>query len=911
MLKRWLFIVVIVLFIGSMVSGYLYLRNIKREVNPALNAIPQHAALVFESTKFSAEWLKQSTTSLIFKELKSFEYFQGYDSIFSSLDSTFRKRAELSFLTKQHPVYASLVRSGAKSFDWLYNFNLPAEANEQQLLTEIETTFFSGFTKSTKLFDNVTIHSQKNNNNQIHYCIHKEIVCISTNMLLIEDAIKQMNTQKSILTNRSFNKVYQTKGSGNNGNVFINSNEFFSMFSDVLKPSEKLFNSPKDFAGWASFDLFLKPNLAMLNGFFQANDSSSLFLTRFKNQKPTETEILQFLPANTCFVYALGLTSFKDYNNQFLAELAATNRQFEYEKNLKYLTEQLNKTLVDALLSFTENELGIFTTEPVLTSAKENTIAYFKSTNPDGLAEALLPFSQTIDSVKLGETSQVIYQIQSPQLLASVFGYPFNLITENYFTFYKNYLWVANSSVNVKDVMLKHHQSQTLRHDINFNSFSDNLGSEANVFYYLNLARSNKVFDEFFSAVSSNFMQQNKNFFKQFEAVSFQISKSRRNLYYGNFLFNHNPGYKQETGSLWELQLDDNIVGKPFSFTNHYTNAKEIFVQDASNNIYLISNTGKILWKKNIEQKIESQIFMIDVYRNNKYQLMFASNSKVFLLDRNGENVSGFPIEIQDKITSGFTVLDYDNNRDYRILIPTYSGKILNYGTDGKPVSGWDFTGIKDDEIDQILFFQLSKKDYITAISNSGKVLVLNRRGQERLEITETLPKNTSIKASLWVGGKLNTSFLARPDSLGNVIKVYFNNTKEQNTQTQINPNLPYSYAFANILQGNNPSHFYITTQNGEVNIFDQKFEFSVELNTEAEYLLSPQVFSDQKGRIIIALISPTENRVFLINQMGSLIENYPFAGCTPVAIDDFNLDGNLNLAVGTNNQKLLLYSFK
>lgn len=911
MMRRWLFFIVIILFLGSLGTGYLYLRNIKRVINPALNAVPQNAALVIESDNFSSNWLKQSTTSLIFKELKGFETFARYDSIFSTFDSTLKKNKEFSLFLKKQPIYFSIIRSGAKDFDLLYNFNLPPEINPEDFIQKITSSYFAQAKQSSKVFDNTNIITLKTEDFSLHYALHKDIFSVSTNMLLIEDAVKQLNLETNLLNNKSFKLVYNTKGSGNDGNIYLNTGEFLSLFAEVIHPQNKIFTNPKNFAEWGTFDIFLKPNSLMVNGFFNAGDSTSMFLNRFKNQKATELEIVKYLPSNTCFLFGCGVSSFKDYQKQYLLELQAENQQFNYDKNIQNITNSFSKNVSDAFFNYTENEFGVFIVEPILSSAKNNTGAYFKSSNPDGFSEALNFFATKVDSTINEEEKSIIRKIDYPNLLESLFGSPFNLVTENYYTIYESYVLMANSPIVLKELILKHQKGKTLSKDVNYNNFDDNLGNEANVYYYLNLARSPKVLEEFLSSKSSDFYLNNKEFFRQFEAVSFQILKSREDLYYANLFLNHNPGYKQETGSLWELKLDTTISSQPFSFTNHYTNAKEIFVQDLNNKVYLISNTGKILWKRELGEKINGSIFMVDIYKNKKYQLLFATKSKVYLLDRNGKDVEKYPLKLESEITSGFTLLDYDNDKDYRILVPTKNGNLFNYNILGEKVKGWEYKLDKDFITEQIQFFQQNRKDYVVTISTNGRIKALNRKGEERLTISETLPSIGISNASLLIGDKLANTFLAKPDSLGNITKVYFNNKKEVNTQTQMDPTQNLSYAFANLSDKNSNAHFYITAQNGELNIFDQKFEFSVELNTEAKKLLNPQVFTDSKARVIIGLVAPIEKRVFLINQYGNLIENYPFSGSTQVCVDDFNLDGNLNLVVGNNQGKLLMYSFK
>lgn len=63
---------------------------------------------------------------------------------------------------------------------------------------------------------------------------------------------------------------------------------------------------------------------------------------------------------------------------------------------------------------------------------------------------------------------------------------------------------------------------------------------------------------------------------------------------------------------LWKVKLEADPAVRPFLFLNHNTGATEIFLQDQKNNIYLISASGKILWRAAIRESITGDIFMID-----------------------------------------------------------------------------------------------------------------------------------------------------------------------------------------------------------------------------------------------------------------------------------------------------------
>jgi len=120
---------------------------------------------------------------------------------------------------------------------------------------------------------------------------------------------------------------------------------------------------------------------------------------------------------------------------------------------------------------------------------------------------------------------------------------------------------------------------------------------------------------------------------------------------------------------LYNIKLDADLVNNPQLVTNHITKQKEIIVQDIKNNLYLISNRGKVLWKKQLQGPVLGEVQQIDMYKNGRLQLAFATPNRVYVLDRNGNNAAPFPLKFKDAITQPLSVFDYDNNKKYRLLV--------------------------------------------------------------------------------------------------------------------------------------------------------------------------------------------------------------------------------------------------
>ena len=67
-----------------------------------------------------------------------------------------------------------------------------------------------------------------------------------------------------------------------------------------------------------------------------------------------------------------------------------------------------------------------------------------------------------------------------------------------------------------------------------------------------------------------------------------------------------------------------------------------------------------MLWKKQLDGAILGKIEQIDMYKNGRLQLAFATPNRVYVLDRNGKEVAPFPLKFNDKVTQPLSVFNYD-----------------------------------------------------------------------------------------------------------------------------------------------------------------------------------------------------------------------------------------------------------
>ena len=275
----------------------------------------------------------------------------------------------------------------------------------------------------------------------------------------------------------------------------------------------------------------------------------------------------------------------------------------------------------------------------------------------------------------------------------------FMIITENY-----NSLKEVKSMLINKDFWIK---------NLNFNKFQKQLNESHNSLLVFDI---NKLLPINNSSIG---------------LTSLQLSKIQNKYYMSfNLLETDTENYVvQEENSLNEYLFKNNLSSKPHIIFSHINNKPEVIIQDEKNIVYHLSNSLEPIWSDSIE-KIISKIFVIDYYKNNKKQIVFASPNKIYGFDRKGNSLIGFPFENPSKSPIQLlNIIDYDKSKRYRIISSHRNGEIYFYDKNGKTLNGWNPILMEDELVQAPIHTRVRGKDYIIILQKNGDIYVKNRRG--------------------------------------------------------------------------------------------------------------------------------------------------------------------------------------
>lgn len=904
MTKKILLGLFILLMVAVSIIAYNFYKNIKEPVNKTtFEAIPINAAVIIKENNFNAIYNKIASSNIIWEELventatalTTKNKLQYLDSLLSG---------PFAPLFKNSPILSSIHLSGANDFDFIFYLPIVADVSEAELINKIKTVTRKN--TENRAYDGATIYTiSTNNKDKISLVIYKNALVFSYSTVLIEDVIRQLNSSNNLLSDPTFNKVINTSGQSEDGNLFINTKYFSKIITQYVNKSTKTYlTNFENYTGWTELDVSIKPNSFTLSGFSFTNDVDNYSINLFKGQKPQEMELLSIIPSNTSFIYYYGLSNSKEFFANRVKLLKSEQLYFNYQKYLDELTSTYGIDLEATFLSNIGNELALVITESQSDVPLNNQFVIFQSNEIEKTKENLSAISKKIISNIVVQPIEfngyVINQLNIPDLFSNLLGKPFIDFEKNYYTIVDNYVVFGNSENSLQTFITNYSTKKVLSANENFKEFYDNLSSSSTIFIYNNIARSTNLYKAYGAADFLPMIDEKIELFRKFEAVAFQVTAEKNNLFYNTIFLKYNPVYKQETSSLWELELDSTISATPQLVINHITNSKEIIVQDDANTIYLISNTGKVIWSKQLSERVMSIFYQIDVFKNNKLQLLFNTKSKIYLIDRNGNNVGSYPIKLPSDASNGISVLDYTNDKNYRLLIGCSNNMVYNYTAEGNKVDGWEYVSAESPATSTIWNFALSGKDYIVIPLKNGKVKVIERSGKDRLKIENKLPF-LSNEVYLKVGNDLNKTYLITSDTLGNIVKLFLNDKKEVITIGNVPKNAVFNFFDYN----NDNSNDYVFTWNNQLKIIDADKKEIFNSEFQSAITQTPLYFKmpDKSSKIGVV----TDNQIYLLNKEGKTEQNFPLLGSTPFSIADINNDKTTNLVVA---DKRMIYTY-
>ena len=783
------------------------------------------------------------------------------------------------------------------------------------------------------------------NKKSINYCFTSGLLIASTNLVLVQQSLLQL-TEPGITKNSSFSLLTKSFKAEPDIAWFVNQQLFPDFLLEYVNSSSiaetnefgenvklnhyRNVRDYKRFASWSELETVFGGNEILLNGLTVANDTANNFLSVFDGQNPQGSNAGDVLPGNT----------------SYYASFSFSNKKLFFEKLEKYFSlagafykreDLVRKMEVDFKIEFKKTFQSMVKSEMIVAitgvpkEAAEKTTYFMFDVNGKSKTENLLDSMLTIyaerKSMELANFKSMfslnekkeftIIEFPFPSFPGIWLGKPFYSAQAKYAVFYKDYLVFCNTMVGLQNYLTSMEEKNLLADDSRFKRIENSMENKSNISAYFNIGRGFNLFNELLTAELVKKLEKKKDILRRIQAVGWKVS-GKDKVFSNEISLIFDDGKPEEgtenagststladmsgTPVLWQCNLGNPLVTKPILTLNHTDKEnREIMVQDKSNKLHQINYEGKINWSIDVGEPIMSEIFQIDYLANGKLQYLFNTKNKLYLVDRNGANLEGFPIKFPAEATAGVSVFDYDNNRIYRYFVPCSNKKIVAYNKNGKIISDWNFEGTKTVVTTPVQHFKVSGKDYIV-FKDKNRIYIQNRKGEAVVKITNEF--ENSRKQLILSSGKIPK--IIATNNKGVIYTIDFDGNF---TEKKVDKFDDEHFFIADDLNGDKlPEYVYVdgkeltvTDENGKV-LFTQKFANSIQYQ--------PNIYSFGPKQKKIGIVDWKANRIYLIDNKGESQAGFPLQGATEFSIGKISANSRmLNLIVGSKSGSLVCYS--
>jgi len=740
LLKKIIFGVFVAAALALGLWAYFSLKESKKPTTDALSVLPDNCLVYLNTNDFFELNKKINSQSLIADKLKLFADVNSFCATLHTFDSVFTANTTLNEMLKKSTIHFALYQ---QNLSWLAAFNIKRLGNQELIISELAKNL-----KAQKK-ENDIYEFSLNARNKFYFTLRSGVAFLSNAPTVINDALN--NATPKLQKNKDFIAFKST----------LEENSLLSIYVDHKNYSKSKAVSSLNLSlalknGYSAGNLAIEPSQLTINGYLKPDTSE--IISAFYGQDPQSPAFLNLLPNNTTAFKAFGFSSFTDLNKK-MPKANAKFWKMVSDTALFNIEEEFYKNAESYLVNFESKIPG---EKYVLLKVADTTKAL----------EHLGFMSDSLDT----EDSIFIYKLKSKGLKTSIklFNSFFNAPT-NYVALCNSHLFFSENKDELFRLINELKNDVTITKNESFNTYKNqNLSEDFNYLVYNSPNKNVREIKTFFNFETDHL----KDPFSNFKHFSFSAVNNKNNFKFRWQLMNETEMINKEQNVLWSLALDAPASMRANGFINHTTKENELVLQDDDNTLYLINAKGTTLWKKKLNEKIRSEIFTVDIFKNNKYQLLFNTENYLHLIDRNGNYVQGYPVKLPAPASSGLSVLDYDNDKDYRLFIACKNKMIYNYSIFGVKVEKFVSVRTDDEVILPVQYAKVGLSDYLITVDKEGKIYTFSRKGEGRIGLKNKTIENCSafyIDAT----NNINSTYLVYVDDKNNLVnKISFSDKK-------------------------------------------------------------------------------------------------------------------------------------
>lgn len=504
----------------------------------------------------------------------------------------------------------------------------------------------------------------------------RSIIVMAETESLVKSSQRHLEQSLSVLEASGFRDA--TRLAQGENLLFLPYSQIKPVFTNVF--TRRHF-SLATFAGtlgeWAVFSVDAAPAVPVsLKGKQMYESDASEFMTVLEESASSVSSVSTVLPSYTTFALSFPMSDEEAYTDAYKSYLDSKQLLSNYNHRLNQLKKQHGISPQDFY-----RRIGV---EEIATAAFGSTgsmhrVNLVKCANKDTVL-----FRGTDVTTFKGYKPQV-HEYAFPSFMASMFGGYFGLEDETCFTYVDGWL-VTGSEKAVLEYKSGKATAYTLKSYMADAGEEDLLAKRKNAMtFYLDAGS-----EDFLSDVLADDALKVMRILTEgaeYSPMIFQAYVSEGRVATDLEIFN----LSMERMQAPEFERDTvvTVPSGPFKVKNSATGRMNLFYQNTHGAICLKEEDGKGLWGVPFGKPLCGRAYNVDFYANGKLQIIFGSGSDIYIIDRLGRFVSGFPVNLGKEILLGPDVYDFNNRRAYNIMVLHKDNTIEMYNLKGQQPSSW------------------------------------------------------------------------------------------------------------------------------------------------------------------------------------------------------------------------------
>lgn len=508
----------------------------------------------------------------------------------------------------------------------------------------------------------------------MHAVQEDNLLLISESETLLKSSQRHLAKGVSVLDANGF--AAALKAVDGSEMVYISNNHFNQLLPLLMpRPYSSYAGFMSRLSDWCVFDISSSKTHTSLEGILVHDSDASDFMNVFEAMKPAASELSKMLPSYTLFAASLPMKDMNAYADAYKSYLDSRQRMQIYTAAQDRLG--LSVAPVALLQSWKVSEVSVASFKRG--SALE-TVNLMKVGNPE-----ISTLFQGTDVTSLKGYGPALHVWAYPSLLSSVFGDFFAREDESCFTYINGWI-VTGSQAAVEEYVsgraleydLKHYMADAGQNDllaeqpaafVSYFSFTEDKAGLPSVFKKtmledLQTICSDAEYCPFILTVAGG----KKNAAVKLDIHKLALKKTKA------------PAFERDTVVL--------VPKGPFEVKNSGTGKMNKFYQNSHNSLCL-SQEGKDLWGVPFDKPMCGRAGTVDYFANGKLQILFCAGDKLYMIDRLGRYVGGFPLSLGKEILLGPDIYDFNGTKKYNVMVLHKDNTVEMYNLKGQKPASW------------------------------------------------------------------------------------------------------------------------------------------------------------------------------------------------------------------------------